>query len=395
MGEHFISAIFLILIMTSYNQEILNEYLSIRSITPTTQRLYTQAVDSWDKYNTTPLGEMTREHLLHWYREIQQEAKSGTIVKYASNLRRIYEYLLLESGLSKRQAATDAKELFDAIPFTDLRQTEKKEQKIRDKLVTHDEFTKLLNGTSSVRTRALIAVTYESGCRKGEIFTLRLKDIVRRENHWAIRVEGKTGVRTVPIVSSIPYVKAWLQLHPDRENENQYLFVNNRGSEIKPLHPNGFNTTLSKLSKKLRLRRIHPHMLRHTRLTNLAEEGLGEFQMKSFAGWTADSNMAAKYIHLTGTSHVNAVLETQGIDSENGEQTKPEPFLKLVECPNCGRGVDDSMVVCPYCQFILDDSVGLSQDNRVAELEATIEQLLKSQEVLVKGMKELEKRINL
>ena len=375
--------------MESYNQGILKEYLSIRSITPTTQRLYRQAVDSWDKYNTVPLGEMTRESLVLWYRMIQKESKSGTIVKYASNLRRIYEYLLIESGLSKRQAATNARELFDAIPFTDLRQTEKKEQKIRDKLVTHEEFTKLLNGTSSIRTKALIAVTYESGCRKGEIFSLRFKDIVRRENHWVLRVEGKTGVRTVPIVSSIPYVKAWIQLHPDRQNENQYLFVNNRGGEIKPLHPQGFNTTLSKLSKKLKLRRIHPHMLRHTRLTNLAEEGLGEFQMKSFAGWTSDSKMAAKYIHLTGTSHVNAVLETQGVNGENGEREKPEPFLKLHECPNCGKEIDDSMIVCPYCQFILDDSVGLSQDNRVSELEAKLEAMEKQQVELLEALKKL------
>ena len=116
-------------------------------------------------------------------------------------------------------------------------------------------------------------------------------------------------------------------------------------------------------------------MLRHTRLTRLAEGGLGEFQMKTFAGWTADSNMAAKYIHLTGSSHVNAVLETQGLSS--GETHRPElaPFIQLDSCPNCGKDINQDMVSCPYCQFILRENVAVSQDARVSELEAKLERM--------------------
>lgn len=367
----------------------LEDFLSTRSLSHSTEKIYRQAVDSWDKITQTPLEETTRTSLQKWYREIQKTSKSGTILKYAANLRSLYAYIQLEDGHGKRQAKTMAQEMFDAIPFRDLSTRQKKEQELKDKLVTHEEFTKLLNGTSSPSTRALIALTYESGCRKGEILGIKLKDITRRENHWVIIVSGKTGERAVPIVSSIPYIKAWIQQHPDRHNENQYLFVAARSKNIERMKPTTFNSILHALCDKLKLRRLHPHQLRHTRLTYLAEEGLGEYQMKSFAGWTPDSNMASKYIHLTGTSHVNAVLETQGINGENGDVVKPEPFLKLVECPNCGKDVDEEMMVCPFCQFILDDSLGISQDERITKLEAEIKQLKRQQAELFQALKAL------
>ena len=361
--------------MRSENEIIVKEYLTRRSITPSSQYTYKQSVKNWDALTGQSLENLDKDSLLTWFRGNMQEKQPGTIIKYGTNLRTLYTHILKEKGLSKSKASAQARELFEGIPFKDLRQTEKKNQKLRDKLVTPQEFQILINGTSSIRTKALIAVTYESGCRKGEISSIRLKDIVQRENHWILRVDGKTGVRTVPIVNSIPNLKAWLQLHPDRKNENQYLFVNNRGGTVKPLNPRGFNSSLQHMCTRLGLRRIYPHMLRHTRLTRLAEGGLGEFQMKTFAGWTADSNMAAKYIHLTGSSHVNAVLETQGLSS--GETHRPElaPFIQLDSCPNCGKDINQDMVSCPYCQFILRENVAVSQDARVSELEAKLERM--------------------
>ena len=98
--------------------------------------------------------------------------------------------------------------------------------------------------------------------------------------------------------------------------------------------------------------------------------------MKSFAGWTADSKMAARYIHLTGRGHVTAVLERAGVDVENGKNViESKPMLELSRCPNCDRQIDQDMLTCPYCQFILDDKVGISQGDRVTELEATVEGL--------------------
>ena len=83
---------------------------------------------------------------------------------------------------------------------------------------------------------------------------------------------------------------------------------------MKPLGYTALNLALGDLSKRAGIRHIYPHMLRHSRLTELAKSGLGEYQLKSFAGWTLDRRMAARYIHLAGRDHVSAVLSPEAVE---------------------------------------------------------------------------------
>ena len=38
-----------------------------------------------------------------------------------------------------------------------------------------------------------------------------------------VLVNGKTGSRCVPLINSIPYLKDWIDSHPQRSNPNAYL----------------------------------------------------------------------------------------------------------------------------------------------------------------------------
>ena len=71
--------------------------------------------------------------------------------------------------------------------------------------------------------RALLAITYDSGCRKGEIFNLKLRDIKIKPTYWEITVSGKTGERTIPLTESIPYLRSWLDIHPLKNDVDSYL----------------------------------------------------------------------------------------------------------------------------------------------------------------------------
>ena len=63
-------------------------------------------------------------------------------------------------------------------------------------------------------------------------------------------------------------------------------------------------------------KKIYPHLLRHSRLTELAKE-LTEQELKVFAGWVAGSNMAQIYVHLSGSDVSNKLLSNAGlIDTE-------------------------------------------------------------------------------
>jgi integrase len=224
----------------------------------------------------------------------------------------------------------------------------------RDKLISEDELHALLRAASHPRVKAFLAVLFESACRKGELKSLRIRDLSFGVTHAEIRVYGKTGERTVPLVFSVPYLRAWLQVHPDRRPE-QWLFAFERLGVVSQMAEGSPNATIRYICRKADIRHIHPHMLRHTQLTQLARAGVGDYQMKGLAGWTPNSKMAGRYIHLSGRDHVDAVLESQGVPVPQRQRLKP--MLSEGRCPQCDELIGASMLHCPKCGFILDPNV--------------------------------------
>jgi len=371
------------------NEDLLEEYFTFRVLEEGTKGVYRNAIGSWDRYTGVPLTQLNQASLSTWYKKASKELHPTTIEKYAALTRILFAYTLEGTGLSKRRAKADAQDLFDIIPFKDLRKRAKQNSNLRDKLVTTTEFRKIIKAANSQRMKALLSITYESGCRKGEIFSLRLKDIQVYDQYWTLSVEGKTGTRTVPIIHAIPYLKAWLQIHPDRENENSALFVTTNKGGLKPMSPLSFNTGLRLLCKNVGIRMLYPHQLRHTRLTELAEDGVGEYQLKSFAGWTPSSSMANKYVHLSGKGHVNAVLEAGGVEVEKSTR-ETIPMLEMVHCPNCDKQIDSEMILCPYCNFILDQKLGINHQNEIQAMRAELEAMKAAIRVIREIDEELE-----
>jgi hypothetical protein len=77
-------------------------------------------------------------------------------------------------------------------------------------------------------------------------------------------------------------------------------------------------------------------MIRHTKLTELARAGVGEYVLKRFAGWTPNSKMAAKYIHLSGQDHIPAILRLEGVTGSLDGYTRDalEAARGLMGSPN-------------------------------------------------------------
>ena len=82
------------------------------------------------------------------------------------------------------------------------------------------------------------------------------------------------------------------------------------------------NKFMARLSERAGTRLIRPHMFRHTKLTAWARAGVGEYVLKSLAGWTPDSRMAARYIHLSGRDHIPAVLRLEGVTGSLDQYTR-------------------------------------------------------------------------
>jgi len=226
--------------------------------------------------------------------------------------------------------------------------------KLPEELLSKEDVEKLVNAAVNPRDKALISVLYESGCRIGEILSLKIKNVEFDANGAVLIVTGKTGQRRVRLIHSVPRLVAWLEHHPENRDPEVFLWVSvGSKNNCERLMHQSVTTMLKKTAKRAGLRkRCNPHLFRHSRATFLAKH-LTEAQMKEYFGWTQASDMAAVYVHLSGRDIDSALLRLAGKqiperekDLETDRRTKLCSICKhenppeARHCSNCGRPLD-------------------------------------------------------
>ena len=349
------------------NLNLVEEYLSERRLVNTSQT-YFDSMRSWDRYtNRVPLNIATREDVRAWYNAVKEKYAFATIDLNGQNLKRLFAF---------KHDDELAKKTFTPIPFKDIRRNSKKSNALKDKILSREELNLIIKEARHPRSQAFYSVLYESGCRKSEILNLKIRDIAFGETYTTIRTyAGKTGERTLALVDSVPYLRGWLQIHPDRTPE-QYVFVTNEMGNLKQMSETTTITTLRNICKRAGIKMRNPHSLRHTRLTELAESGkVSEYDLKQIAGWTPSSNMASIYLHFSGKTNINAMLRARGVEVE--EEHKPEQRkLSSGICPKCNAVVADSMIHCPACGYVLDANLRVDTKKEVEGMLTDIIQKL-------------------
>jgi integrase len=91
-------------------------------------------------------------------------------------------------------------------------------------LLTEDDIKRLASAATTLRDKALVLVLYDSGCRIGELLSLRIRDVEFDKYGAFLVVNGKTGMRRVRIIMSVPALGEWLNVHPNREDTNPPLW---------------------------------------------------------------------------------------------------------------------------------------------------------------------------
>ncbi len=210
----------------------------------------------------------------------------------------------------------------EGVPLQDLHRESKIQERWLDKLLTPGELGSLMREAVHPRSRALLPVLYETACRKGEILAARIRDVSIGSDFSTISVFGKTGQRTLPLIRSVPALEKWLEAHPNPRPRSP-LFATVVNGKVRRMDDRTPNKLMAEIGERIGMRHVSPHMLRHTRLTELAAAGVGEFVLKSFAGWTQNSDMAARYVHFSGRTHIPAILRLEGIDLNSSGRERP------------------------------------------------------------------------
>jgi integrase/recombinase XerD len=244
---------------------------------------------------------------------------------------------------------------------------------------------KLIDAAGNVRDRALIASLYESGCRIGELGTMRIRDVSFEKHGCRLNVIGKTGSRQVLVIQSAHYLAVWLSVHPRKGDREAPLWVSlsstNRGDQLRY---DAIRMMLAEVAKKAGVQKRHnPHLFRHSRASHLAPH-LTEATMCSLFGWRLGSDMPSVYVHLSGKESDDALLRLNGLKVEDGRGTEAEAS----RCSRCDYINPASFQFCGRCGCALDVKAALEAEERqrlVAEKrvasDAVLNDLMRDEEV--------------
>lgn len=242
-----------------------------------------------------------------------------------------------------------------------------KKSQLPKNLLNVEDIEKLLNACHTLRDKALIAFLFESGVRKGELFSIRIENVVFDENGAVVTIPtGKTGARRIRVVFSASFLRQYIENHPCTDTESP-LFCSTREPYV-GLSDSGLKEQLLVIAKRAKVNKpINPHAWRHAAATRLAQH-LTEQQMKSYLGWTAGSSMASVYVHLAGSDVDPAILKMNGIAVDETST----PVLKVGKCTRCKEVNPETSAYCGKCGMPLKDETKRKLDSELAEIDMTI-----------------------
>ncbi|MCW4008938.1 MAG: site-specific integrase, partial [Candidatus Bathyarchaeota archaeon] len=265
-------------------------------------------------------------------------------------------------------------------------------------LLTQKDFEALVQAADNPRDKAMLYTLFEGALRPGELLSMRISSVKFKQaetariengavinekvNYCVISVNGKTGLKVLPLVASYQPLLTWLETHPYRMDPDAPLWCPiNTNRKNKVLCYAQFRKIIRRIAQRAGIHKdIWPYLFRHSTLTQLAKT-FTEAKLERYAGWVHGSKMAARYVHFSARDLEDAVLELYG-KKPVGEASG---VVSMVKCSRCGRESPAGMVYCGFCGLALDRQFALDlekqKEDEIAELKQQYRQI---QEMLAK-----------
>jgi site-specific recombinase XerD len=219
--------------ITKSNHQITNEYLDAMKVEINLSLNYKSIIlNTLTKlsqfHNDKTFVKITNNDIITYLNSLRKPENAdplhrwiGTYNLHLTTLTRFFKWLYSPELEAKKRPKPV---VVQNIPL--LRRKEVSSYKPTDLWTVADDQT-FLKWYPNVRDRCYHVIARDLSARPHEILGLKIKDIIFKtagNNQYAeVLVNGKTGTRNLPLIESLPYVKEWLDQHPQRNNPNAYF----------------------------------------------------------------------------------------------------------------------------------------------------------------------------
>jgi site-specific recombinase XerD len=189
-------------------------------------------------------------------------------------------------------------------------QLPRREHQVRD-VLSREELDLLEAAMPGERDKVIIRVFADCGLRLEELTRLQAGDIVRAGRQAHLRVLGKRDrIRDVPVLPSL--LRRFDRLIASREDErsSDAVFLTRRRGPLgdyEPLTSGGVYQVVKEAVTRAKItKRVYPHLLRHSWMTEMLRRGMNPVQLSIIAGASPEV-IAACYTHLNKSDAFEAM----------------------------------------------------------------------------------------
>ncbi len=263
-----------------------------KNLSPTTIRAYANDLDIFSRFaegvGKSTVANIDRAAIVEFI-EYMKQSTAGRLDQLGLSDATIARRLTAISGFLDYTRATTLPELRN--PIKEMKRIKRKSKYKRKlvKAVDEDVLDRLLSGITVLRDRILFALYLATGLRLSELqqldrgsiaLELRVNDKGREYVTGSGQVIGKGDKERFFYVDK-ETVPLYAQYLDTRKDDSPALFLSERKQRMSP---RAIQYTLSEWCRKLNLPHIHPHQLRHSYATRLANADIDHLQLKDLMG---------------------------------------------------------------------------------------------------------------
>jgi len=231
--------------------EIYLQKLELKQYSLNTSKSYIRLFEAFINYfKDWELLQIDEEQIRMYLQSLVQQGKSQSYINQIISSIKFYYEVVLE--MPNRFYSIERPIRKESLP----------------KVISLEEVSLIINNTNNIKHKCIISLLYSAGLRRGELLSLKLRDIDSKRMVINIH-KGKGGKDRITILSESVlknlrfYFKVW--------RPKTYLFEGMKGKQYSA-------TSVSKIITDACMRanikkKVSPHMLRHSFATHLLETG--------------------------------------------------------------------------------------------------------------------------